>query len=271
MGFQVLGKKLYLLGGCRWSEDGSDESYCYDVAMDAWTETSSLSSKRCYFACEVLNEKLYVIGGCGPDSAVHQSVDVYDPCTNSWKSSSDRDRIPELEGSRSVVLDGKIYIRCDKSSVTSKPRVDVFEPSSGIWGHADASMASGWQGPAVVVNETLYVLDESSAGTRLMMWQKGTLEWVPVGRLSPLLVKPPCKLVAIGSNIFVINNGGATVVIDVSNAAGNMGGVLVSSSLPLHSTLAPHDMFLAVDVWQFENSGSGVACFLKLLLRITDI
>lgn len=233
MGFQVLGKKLYLLGGCRWSEDASNESYCYDAAMDAWAESSPLPNSRCYFACEVLNEKLYAIGGLGLTSAIPNSVEVYDPRVNNWESYSGPDS--EIEGSMSVVLDGKIYIGRSRPSIISDSRVIAFEPSSSTWQHADTTMALGWQGPAVVVNETLYMLDESS-GTRLMMWQKETREWVLVGRLSTLVTRPPSKLVAIESKLFVIGHGLTIVVIDVSNAAGNMGGMLVTSSIPVQAT-----------------------------------
>ncbi|GKU88158.1 hypothetical protein SLEP1_g2456 [Rubroshorea leprosula] len=228
MCFEVLGKKLYLMGGCRLSEDATDETYCYDASMNTWTEGSSLSTARCYFAFEVLDEKIYAIGGLGLSSSVPYSWDVYDPWTNNWKSYLDPNIVPGIEDS--IVLDGKIYIRCGRSSITSNVYVVVHEPSSGTWQHADADMASGWQGPAVVVDETLYVLDESF-GTRLMMWKKDVREWVPVGRLSPLRTRPPCKLVAIGKNIFVIGRGCSTVVVDVSNA-GNMGGFMVSSSMP---------------------------------------
>ncbi|RVW81198.1 F-box/kelch-repeat protein SKIP4 [Vitis vinifera] len=112
MSFEVLGKKVYLLGGC-------------------WVE--------CYFACEVLNGKIYAIGG-------------------------------------SIVLDEKIYIRCGTSALTSHVYAVVYNPSHGTWQHADADMVLGWQGPAVVVDGTLYVLDQR-LGTRLMMWQKESRKW----------------------------------------------------------------------------------------------
>ncbi|KAK9273699.1 hypothetical protein L1049_018509 [Liquidambar formosana] len=35
MAFEVLGKKVYLLGGCGWSEDATDE-VCYDASMNTW-------------------------------------------------------------------------------------------------------------------------------------------------------------------------------------------------------------------------------------------
>lgn len=227
MAFEVLGKKIYLLGGCGWSEDATDEVYCYDASLNRWSEASPLSTERCYFACEVLDNKIYAIGGLGSESSDTHSWDTYDPLTSSWRSYSDPNIVPEIEDS--IVMDGKIYIRCGTSSVTSHVYAVVYEPSSGTWQHADADMVSGWRGPAVVVDGTLYVLDQSS-GTRLMMWQKEIREWVAVGRLSSLLTRPPCRLVAIEKSIFVIGKGLSTVVFDVSNA-GNMGGVMVSSSI----------------------------------------
>lgn len=228
MGFEVLGKRVYLLGGCGWSEDATNEVYCYDASMNTWTDAAPLSTARCYFACEVLDERIYAIGGLGSNSSSPHSWDTYDPCTKNWKSHSDPNIVPEIEDS--VVMDGKIYIRCGTSAVTSHVYAVVYEPSSGTWQHADADMVSGWRGPAVVVAENLYVLDQSS-GTRLIMWQKQNREWVPLGRLSLFLTRPPCQIVAIGNSIFVVGKGLSTVVFDVGNA-GNMGGVMVSSSIP---------------------------------------
>lgn len=128
-----------------------------------------------------------------------------------------------------MVLDGKIYIRCGTSAVSSNVYAVVYEPSSGIWQHADADMACGWRGPAVVVDGVLYVLDQTS-GLRLMMWQKDVRGWMAVRRLSTLLVRPPCRLVAIRKKIFVIGKGLSTVMFDVESA-GSVDGVLVASSV----------------------------------------
>ncbi|KAJ4726939.1 F-box/kelch-repeat protein [Melia azedarach] len=228
MGFEVLGKNAYLLGGCGWSEDATREVYCYDAARNTWIDSAPLSTARCFFACEVLNEKIYSIGGLGSESSDAHSWDVYDPRANNWKLHTDLNIVTEIEDS--FVMDGKIYVRCGTSAAISHVYALVYEPSTSTWRHADANLASGWRGPAVVVDGTLYVLDQSS-GTRLMMWQKEHREWAPVGRLSPLLTRPPCQLVAIGKNIFVIGKGCSTVVIDLDNA-GNIGGVMMSSSIP---------------------------------------
>lgn len=33
MGFEMLGNKVYLLGGCGWCEDATGEVYCYDASL----------------------------------------------------------------------------------------------------------------------------------------------------------------------------------------------------------------------------------------------
>ncbi|KAG7994390.1 hypothetical protein I3843_01G056300 [Carya illinoinensis] len=228
IGFEVLGKKVYLLGGCSWSEDATNEVYCYDASMSSWSDAAPLSTARCYFACEVLDEKIYAIGGLDSNSSNPHSLDIYDPHTNDWKSQSDPKIIPEIEDS--IVMDRRIYTRSGTSAVASDVHAVVYEPSSGRWQHADADLVSGWRGPAVVLDGTLYVLDQSS-GTRLIMWQKETREWVPVGRLSPLLTRPPCQIVAVGKSIFVVGKGLSTVIVDVGNV-GNIGGVIITSSIP---------------------------------------
>ncbi|PQM36583.1 F-box/kelch-repeat protein SKIP4 [Prunus yedoensis var. nudiflora] len=167
-------------------------------------------------------------GGLGSNSSDPHSWDIYDPCTNSWKFHSDPNIVPEIEDS--VVMDGKIYIRCGTSAVTSHVYAVVYEPSSGTWQHADADMVAGWRGPAVVVDGTLYVLDQSS-GTRLMMWQKESRVWIPVGRLSYLAHQAALSTCSYWEEILRCRKGLSTVMFDVENA-GNMEGVMVSSSIP---------------------------------------
>ncbi|KAK9147512.1 hypothetical protein Scep_006269 [Stephania cephalantha] len=183
-------------------------------------------SFRCFFACEALDQKLVTVGGAQLNSSDPLSWDTYDPSTNRWTCHSEPNAAPDI--AESVVLDGKMYIRCLS---LSPPHVCsfVYEPSSGTWKQADEDMASGWRGPAVVVDGTLYVLDQSS-GTRLMKWEKESREWIAVGRLSPLLTRPPCRLAAVDKSIFIIGKGLSTVLFDVEKA-GNMGGVMVSSSI----------------------------------------
>lgn len=228
VGFEVLGKKLYLFGGCGWIEEATDEVYCYDASMNTWNTTAPLSIARSFFAYEALDGKIYAIGGIESNSSNPHSWDAYDPLTDSWSSSIYPDILPDIEDS--VVFNGKIYIRCAYSPVSSNVYAVVYDPSNGTWQHVDADMACGWRGPAVVINGVLYVLDQSS-GIRLMMWLEDIREWTAVTRLSPILTGPPCRLVAIGTKVFVIGKGLGTVMFDVEDAI-YMDGVLVSTSVP---------------------------------------
>lgn len=182
---------------------------------------------RCYSACEALNGKIYTIGGIVSTSSNPHSWDVYDPQTSSWTSYEDpKNGFPPSQ--YSMVLDGKIYIHCGYTSIS--PSSIVHEPSTGKWEEVDNDMASGWHGPAVVIDGILYVLDQRS-GIKVMMWDKTLREWFPVQRLSVHLTIPPCRLVAIGKKILVIGKGLSTVMFDVDNAS-RMDRVLVCSSAP---------------------------------------
>ncbi|XP_051147364.1 F-box/kelch-repeat protein SKIP4 [Andrographis paniculata] len=227
VGFEVLGKKIYLFGGCGWIEPATDEVYCYDGSANMWSRGSSLSTARSFFAYEALDEKIYAIGGIGSESSNPQSWDIYDSHTDHWSSHVDPNVIPEIEDS--VVLDGKIYIRCAISPVSSHVCALVYDPSNSTWQHANADMASGWRGPAVVIDGILYVLEQTS-GLKLTMWQAEAREWIALRRLSMHLVTPPCRLVAIGKKILVVGKGLGTVMVDIENAS-CVEGVLLSSSI----------------------------------------
>ncbi|KAL3517159.1 hypothetical protein ACH5RR_024061 [Cinchona calisaya] len=226
MGFEVLGKKVYLFGGCGWIEDATNETYCYDAATNSWSEAASLSVARCYFACQAVDDKIFAIGGLGPRSCNPHSWDAYDPRTNCWNSHVDPNVLPDIEDS--VVLDGKIYVRCGSSPVSAHVYAIAYEPSSGLWEHVPLDMVLGWRGPAIVVNGTLYVLNQIS-GTQMMMWQKDVRQWMSVKRFSSRWTRPPCRLVAIGTNIFIVGKGLSTMVFN-TETAGKLDGVMLSSS-----------------------------------------
>ncbi|KAL9234470.1 hypothetical protein vseg_009340 [Gypsophila vaccaria] len=228
MGFEVIGKKLYLLGGCGWSEDAIDEVYCYDVAANTWSEAASMPTARCYFGCSATDGKIYAIGGYGLETSVQRSWDTYDSRSDRWDSHSDPNIILDIDDS--IVMDGDIYVRSRTSAIPPYVYMATYDPSSAKWKHTNADMALGWQGPAVVVEDKLYVLDQSS-GTKLTMWVKETGEWVAVCRLSSLVTRPPCQMVAAGRNIFIVGRGLSTVVVDVGKV-GSTDGVVASSSIP---------------------------------------
>lgn len=167
------------------------------------------------------------IGGLGLKPNVAQTWDIYDPFTKTCKSCSDANIVPEIEDS--FVMDGRIYVRGGSGGGSSTA---VYNASSGIWERMDDDMASGWRGPAVVVADELYVLDQTF-GAKLTMWCKETRMWIRIGKLSQLVMKQPCRLVSIGISIFVIGKDCSTVVINVENVRKTtMNGVMVCSSIP---------------------------------------
>lgn len=247
MGFAVLGKRLFVLGGCGWVEGASDDVYCYDAAMNTWLHLQpSLSTRRlgflilailanssvfdlliafcrCFFACETLDGEIMAIGGLGVNSKAPQTWDIYDPVTKACVSFSDANIVRDMEDS--FVMDGKVYVRGGVGAV-------VYDGLSGVWKRVEDDMASGWLGPAVVVGDDLYVFDQSFGAT-LTMWCKETRVWIRIGKLSQLVMTQQCRLVAMGSNIFVIGKDCSTVVIDVENVRKKtVNGVMVCSSIP---------------------------------------
>ena len=46
MGFEALGNKLFLLGGCSEFLDSTDEVYSYDASSNCCAQASSLSTAR---------------------------------------------------------------------------------------------------------------------------------------------------------------------------------------------------------------------------------
>jgi hypothetical protein len=48
---EVLGKSLFLLGGCIWLNDPTDEVYCYDASSNRWSIAVSMPTAR--YICKV--------------------------------------------------------------------------------------------------------------------------------------------------------------------------------------------------------------------------
>lgn len=230
MSFEASGNKLYLLGGCSWQKDATDEVYCFDACRNKWDVVPPLPTARCYFASTVLDNKLYVAGGHGMDSLTPKSWDVYDLFSNSSTTEKDPTKFHHAIV-KCVALDDKIYTM-HMSEDNLRFRAGVYDPLSGTWHELEnesARITRCCGRPTVAVGGTLYILEET-IGTRLMMWEKESKEWVALGRLSQQLTRPPCQLVAIGRSIFLVGKGLNTMVINLDQVAENA-RMLVSSSI----------------------------------------
>jgi hypothetical protein len=133
-----------------------------------------------------------------------------------------------------VALDGEL-VTVHKAAWNRMYFAGIYDPLCRTWRGTENEIALCWSGSTVVMDGTLYML-EQSLGTKLMMWQKETKEWIMLGRLSDKLTRPPCELVGIGRKIYIIGRGLSIVTIDLDTVRAD--GFLVSSST---GPLVEHD------------------------------
>ncbi|KAG8057875.1 hypothetical protein GUJ93_ZPchr0002g23668 [Zizania palustris] len=229
---ESLDKRLFLLGGCSWLRDANDEVYCYDATSNCWSRVAPMPTARCYFVSAALDNKLYITGGLGLTDKSPNSWDIYDPVANSWSAHKNPMLTPDIV--KFVALDGEL-VTVHKAAWNRMYFAGIYDPLHRTWRGTENEIALCWSGSTVVVDGTLYML-EQSLGTKLMVWQKETKEWTMLGRLSDKLTRPPCELVAIGRKIYVIGRGLSIVTIDLD--AVRLDGFLVSSST---GPLVEHD------------------------------
>ncbi|KAL6629300.1 hypothetical protein ACP70R_029065 [Stipagrostis hirtigluma subsp. patula] len=226
---EALDRKLFLLGGCSWQNDPSDEVYCYDPSSNRWNIAAPMPTARCYFVSASLNDRLYVTGGLGLTDKSPNSWDIYDPVSNSWSAHKNPMLTPDIV--KFVALDEEL-VTIHKAAWNRMYFAGIYDPLDRTWRGTENEIALCCSNPTVVVDGALYML-EQTIGTKLMKWQQDTKEWVTLGRLSDKVTRPPCELVAIGRKIYVIGRGLSIVTIDIDIAARVDGFLVTSSSGPL--------------------------------------
>jgi len=225
---EVLGRKLYLLGGCGWTEDATNEVNCYDPLLNKWQKVANMRTARCHFVSGSIGGNLYAIGGIGSNSGALSSWETYDSEANEWTSHEDLNIFPDL--GESLACDGRIYIRHVSTNVFPDIYAAVYDTSNNVWSAVDNEMTMNWYGPAVVVGDDVYMLDQT-AGIKLMILDKENQSWVSLGRISTYLIKTPCKITAIGTMLFVIGRGLQTLMLDLEKV-GRVRGTLMTTSIP---------------------------------------
>ncbi len=132
-GVEVLGGKIYFIGGHKWPTeiDNTSKSFdtveVYDPALDNWTLLSSMKLERKGAAFSVLGNKIYAIGGSS-----YKSVEIFDPSTNEWIFGKD---IPDaLNWSTAITKEGKIYVVGGRNaSNQNTDQVLCFNPITNEW------------------------------------------------------------------------------------------------------------------------------------------
>jgi N-acetylneuraminic acid mutarotase len=140
-GVEVLGRKIYVVGGYNGSANNIAERY--DPETNTLETLNSMSHARHAVASTVLNGKVYAIGGQGLSS-----VEVYDPSTESWSTGV---ALPsEVNHGTAITVAGKIYLIGGRNtSGQSINQVLCFDPSLNQW-QAKANMPTMRSGHKLV-------------------------------------------------------------------------------------------------------------------------
>ncbi|CAN6227074.1 unnamed protein product [Urochloa humidicola] len=226
---EALDKSIFFLGGCSWLNDATDEVYCYDASSSRWSTAAPMPTPRCYFVSASLRGKLYITGGLGLTDKSPNSWDIYDPASDSWCAHKNPMLTPDIV--KFIALDEEL-VTIHQAAWNRMYFAGIYNPLDRTWRGIENEIARCFSSPTVVVDGTLYMLDQK-LGTTLLMWQKDTKEWVMLGRLSDKVTRPPCQLVAIGRKIYVIGRSLSIVTIDMDTAARVDGFLVTSSSAPL--------------------------------------
>lgn len=126
-------------------------------------------------------------------------------------------------------MDGRIYVRHISPMNGLSFYAAAYDPVQNMWTMLDDEMTRRWFGPAVVVGNDTYMLDQTF-GVKLWTLDKVNKCWNPVGRISPFSIRPPCRLAVVGTTLFVVGRGLKALALDMGNA-GKSTGFLVTSSV----------------------------------------
>ncbi|KAH7426368.1 hypothetical protein KP509_11G098800 [Ceratopteris richardii] len=227
MACEVLDGQLFFIGGCGKYEDPTNEVHVFDSHRHKWKEAARMNTARCYLASGAVDGKVYAIGGTGTTAGALTSWEMFDSEKNEWLSYDDPSVIQDL--GESLVMDGMIYVRHVSPTEGLSLYAARYDPASRIWTLLDDDMTRRWYGPAVVLGKDAYMLDQTF-GVKLLSLNKANKCWDPVGRISPLLIRTPCRLAVVGSTLFVIGRGLKVLAIDMENTWKST-GIMVTSSI----------------------------------------
>lgn len=205
---------LYAMGGVGLSKPPRSEVFRYNPITNKWTRAEPMENGRCYAMSGVLNDQILIAGGLGTStSGSLTSVEVYHPQENRWSSAEDLLDDGDLQDA--VVWNKKLHvshIRCVHTA--PRPYVQAYNFELKKWEYEKGEMANGWHGSSVEVDGRLFMV-EHVGGIKLMEFDTKRNVWNPIGRLSPSLLSPPCKLVSLDKKLYVIGRGCTVVEVDV--------------------------------------------------------
>lgn len=154
----ALDGKIYAIGG----NGPSSAVEVYDPATDSWSRRAPMPTARVFLAAAEAGGKIYALGG-SPDCCGNSrtdAVEVYDPATDRWATAA---HLPvALQLSAAAGANGRIYT-FGGFIPGSGAQGSTFEytPLLGTWVERAAMPTPRDQAPAVLVDQTVFVLGGS--------------------------------------------------------------------------------------------------------------
>ncbi|KAI5062592.1 hypothetical protein GOP47_0023131 [Adiantum capillus-veneris] len=172
--------KLFMVAGSRHGNDHTAErissGFCsdrrplepalespliFDTQTRVWTEGAPFRVPRKWCTCGTASGKLIVASGCGKDwdVTVSKSAEMYDPENRKWVT-LDHLKSSKFSGEAisAVNYEGRLHMVSGKG-VFWKVGV-IFDPKTGRWLDMPLGMRKGWNGPCVVLDGKLLVLED---------------------------------------------------------------------------------------------------------------
>jgi hypothetical protein len=128
-------------GGIDWFTD-SGKAYAlaelYDPAIDKWTTTGSLNTKRYAHRAVLLDDgRVLAVGGYQQGDVLLASGELYDPKTGRWQTTGDLPS-PRVAFGLVKLGDGRVLMAGGFTGITWKQRANVagaalYEPRRGRW------------------------------------------------------------------------------------------------------------------------------------------
>ncbi|MFD0733303.1 carboxypeptidase regulatory-like domain-containing protein [Planotetraspora mira] len=132
-GVAALDGKLYLVGGCRQGDYGSEQCAnntvtVYDPAADKWSKAAPYPAGTAYLSCGGIDGKVYCAGGVATTAGY-----AYDPAKNAWSRIADMPL--DLMDSAYAVANGRLLVSTGYSYGLGAATNEgyAYDPAADAW------------------------------------------------------------------------------------------------------------------------------------------
>jgi DNA-binding CsgD family transcriptional regulator len=151
----VIGKDVYVPGGCDVAGNPSPAVEVYDVLADSWYNVSPLPAPRCAYALATLDDKLYLFGGLDGERYV-PTVYIYDSQTDTWTEGSPMNH--KRAFAATAPLNDRLYVLGGYDGERELTTCTVYDPAFDTWSQcAPLAVGRGELG-LVTIGNRLYAI-----------------------------------------------------------------------------------------------------------------